>query len=341
LEAITVIAYRKRLPQTIASAKLVDVARAAGVSTASASRALAGRAGVTPELHARIIAAASRLGYRGNWAARALASSRSQLVGLVLEGLPDAVLSGILQGTERALGESGYACLVTVPSEPTRRMQAVAGLLGRGVEAVAFVGVPPGGQEIDALTAQAVPWIVVAEEETAGDPRRIELGQTVGGELAARYLLELGHERLAVVARGVGCARGVAKAAAGRAATLVQADISASDPSAVRFAFRDLLDRAGRPTAIVCGSDADALMALRECSLRGIRVPEEISIVGFGDEAFARHTVPALTTIRCPPTETGLRVAQALLATLLGGPAGETTKPSIKLVIRESTGPAP
>jgi LacI family transcriptional regulator, galactose operon repressor len=258
----------------------------------------------------------------------------------VLEGLPDAVLGGILKGAERALGENGYACLVTVPSEPTRRMQAIGGLLGRGVEAMAFVGVPPGGQEKDALTAQAVPWIAVAEEETADDPRRIELGQTAGAELAARYLLELGHERLAVVAPGIGCARGVAKAVAGRAATLVHADISDSDPSVVRFAFRDLIDRARRPTAIVCGSDADALMALRECSLRGIRVPEEISIVGFGDEAFARHTVPALTTIRCVPTEIGLRAAQALQA-LLGGPAGEATKPPVKLVIRESTGRAP
>jgi DNA-binding LacI/PurR family transcriptional regulator len=340
LKSITANEYRKRLSQSLTHPKLIDVARAAGVSTASASRALAGHAGVKPELHARIIAAAARLGYRGNWAARALASKRSQMVGLLLEELPDRVLSGVLQGAARRLGESGYACLVTVPSEPTQRMTAIAGLLGRGVEAVVFAGIPPRGQEIDALAVQAVPWIVIAEEDTAGDPRRIELGRAAGGELAARYLFELGHERLAVAAQGAGCARGVAKAVAGHDATLTQANISDSDPSAVRLALCGLLDPPRRPTAILCESDADALMALRECTLRGIRVPEEISIIGFGDEGFARHTIPALTSIRCPPTEIGLRAAQAVLARL-GGPACESYKPPIKLVIRESTGPAP
>lgn len=217
-------------------------------------------------------------------------------------------------------------------------MPAITALLARGVEGIVFAGASPEIQDIDALAGQAVPWIAVGEGDDA-DPRRIVLGRVAGGELAARYLAELGHERLAVLTLDDRYGRSVARTFAPGQATVTRARVATSDPAAVKVAIRDALDLPQRPTAIVCGTDVDALVALRECNLRGIRVPRDISIIGFGDEPFARHTIPALTSVRTSAGEIGLRAAEALRMRM-GGQACEPYRPSVKLVIRETTGPA-
>ena len=250
----------------------------------------------------------------------------------------DAIMSVILQSVERGCEQRGYACLLALPAPNERYLPAITALLARGVEGIVFAGTSPEIQDIDALAAQAVPWVAIGEGEDA-DPRRIALGRVAGGELAARYLAELGHERLAILAFDDRHGMSVRRSFAPGQITVTQARPAISDPVGVKVAIRDVLDLPRRPTAIVCGADVDALAALRECGLRGIRVPQDISIIGFGDEPFARHTVPALTSVRTSAGEIGLRAAEALRM-FLAGQACELYRPSVKLVIRETIGPA-
>jgi DNA-binding LacI/PurR family transcriptional regulator len=174
-------------------------------------------------------------------------------------------------------------------------------------------------------------------------PLAIDTGRRRGGALAARYLRDvLGHRRFGVIApAGSGTREGVATALAETGALLIVGADPGNEPDSegTRGAIRELLDRDLPPTAVVCGSDVEALATIRECSLRGIAVPGGISIVGFGDWAFGRHATPALTTLRISGATLGMQAGEAVIAAL----RGESVQPSeapVKLVVRGSIGPA-
>ena len=325
-------------------ATLRDVARAAGVSTASASRALASGGGVSPELDGRIRAAAARLGYHTNLAARTLASRRSGLVGVIVETLADPVVAGLVEALERALVAEGYgAVLATTGGSPERRLAATRTLLGRGAEALAFAGVAPVCAEIDLMGAHGVGWACLSDEPGEGSIA-IDTGHRRGGALACRYLLDLGHLRFAVLAPAGAATRDGAAAALGESTSAVLfGDAAASGQRAdvARVTMQALLQRDAPPTAVVCSSDAEALAAMRECVARGVGVPAEVSIVGFGDAVFARHAVPALTTLRISSAAIGARAAEALLANVRGQAPLPPYEAPIKLVVRDTTGPPP
>ncbi len=321
-------------------ATLRDVARAAGVSTASASRALAGEGSVSAELRARIVAAADRLGYQANLAARALVSGRSRLVGIVAETLAEPLIAAVVEQLERGLGAHGYGTLFATAGSPERSLAATRVLIGRGAEAMVFAGMGPLRAEIDLLAAHGLPWLEVSDAPGSA-ALAIEIGRRQGGALAGRYLLELGHRCYGVVGRrGAGMRQGVARTLAESDSGRLLPDTTTGneDPDSIRSATRALLDGDERPTALICASDAEALAAVRECSIRGIIVPDDIAIVGFGDEDFARYATPALTTIRVSVAAIGAHGAEMLLARL----AGDLPRPfeaAVKLVVRQSTGP--
>jgi DNA-binding LacI/PurR family transcriptional regulator len=323
------------------TATLRDVARAAGVSTASASRALAGEGSVSAELHARIMAAAARLGYQANLAARALVSGRSRLVGIVAETLADPLIAAVVEQLDRGLGAHGYGTLFASAGSPERSLAATRVLIGRGAEALVFAGARPLPAEIDLVGAHGLPWLEVSDSPGLAG-LGIDIGRRRGGALAGRYLLELGHRCYGVVGRcGAGIRQGVAATLAenGLGRLLPDPTTGSEDPDSIRSAMRALLDGDELPTAFICGSDAEALAAVRECSMRGIIVPHDIAIVGFGDEEFARYAVPALTTIRASAPDIGAHGAEMLLARLAGNLPRAFEAP-IKLVVRQSTGPA-
>ncbi len=275
-------------------ATLRDVARAAGVSTASASRALAGEGSVSAELHARITAAAARLGYQANLAARALVSGRSRLVGIVAETLTDPLIAAVVEQLERGLGAHRYGTLLATGGSPERSLAATRTLIGRGAEALVFAGVGPLPAELDLVATHKLPWLEVSDAPGAAG-LGIDIGRRQGGALAGRYLLELGHRRYGVVGRrGAAVREGVAGTLAASDSGRLLPDIATGGESddSIRSAMRALLDGDERPTALICGSDAEALAAVRECSMRGIIVPGDLAIVGFGATMSSRDTRP-------------------------------------------------
>jgi DNA-binding LacI/PurR family transcriptional regulator len=282
------------------------------------------------------MAASARLGYRANWAARALACHRSRLVGIMLCTQHGALIE-IARSLEARLTAEGYACLIGFPSAQDQPA-ASARLAERGCEALVYVGGGPAAGEPDALAARSLPWIAVAD---GSEGAQVAIGRERGGELAARYLVDLNHERFAVIEQPpASTARGAARALEAPGLTVAEIPERGDDPNSVKRAIHGLLDLPRSPTALLCGSDEIALVAVRECTLRGRRVPGDISIVGFGDEPYARCALPSLTTVRTLTFEAGVHAAEAVLG-LLEGQSFGPWEPTVKLAIRESTGPAP
>src|SRR5260370_40267687 len=150
---------------------LRDVARAAGASTASASRALTGEGSVTTGLRSRILAAASRLGYVPNLAARTLATRRSGLIGIIVRNVADPLIAGILTACERRLADFGYGImLITTGGRPEQNLLATHALLGRGGQAVGFAEVGASAAIAPGLGAHVVPWVSVGQGTRAVGP---------------------------------------------------------------------------------------------------------------------------------------------------------------------------
>lgn len=315
-----------------------EVARAAGVSVASASRALGRQGNVTAALQGRIEAAAMRLGYRTNLAARCLSSGRSGLVGIVASELGAKVIADIVTAALLALRRRGYeALLLNSGSIPAPRGAAVNTLVERGVEAVLFIGRIPDDEESGFLRARELRW--VAPCDGASGAMAADAAFVRGVALAMGYLAGLGHRRFALLApAGIDPASVSVPGAESTVAMEIAQAPPAADPAAVAAELATLLDAPVRPTAIICGSDVLALAAMRACIGRRLRVPQELSIVGFGDEPFARYCTPALTTVRVAAAE----LAESAVERLLAADHRESAEPRsaiAKLILRESTGP--
>ena len=319
---------------------LRDVARAAGASTASASRALAGEGSVTTELRSRILAAAARLGYVPNLAARTLATRRSGLIGIVVRNVADPLIAGILTACESRLAHFAYGVmLITTGGRPEQNLLATHALLGRGAQAVVFAEVGASTEIARALEAHGVPWVSLGERAGAAGAPSLSIGRPEGAVLAARYLLSLGHRRVAVIARPDGDVVDAVKQVVAAGSLSLEVLDARLELDAVQAAMGRWLERDELPTAVISDSDVQALAALRECAIRDIAVPQRLSVIGFGDAEFARRTYPTLSTVRVATAELGSRVAEAVVAGLKEdkSPALDV---SVKLIVRESTGPA-
>ena len=318
---------------------LRDVARAAGVSTASASRALAGEGTVTSELRSRILAAAGRLGYVPNLAARTLATRRSGLIGMVVRNVADPLVAGILAACERRLAESAYGVtLATTGGSRQQNLLATHALLARGAQGLVFAEIGAPAEIAQALAARGVPWVSLGEPAGESSHSGQSIGRRQGAILAARYLLSLGHRCLAAIARPDGNTASALRLVLDPASVRVEGLDSGEDVESVQAMIGRYLEDDDPPTAVICASDVQALALLRECAIHGIVVPQRLSVIGFGDAEFARQSYPSLSTVRVATAEFGVRVAQAILASLSGdeAPAPDV---SVKLVIRESTAP--
>jgi len=279
------------------------------------------------------VAAAARLDYKPNLAARALASRRSGLLAVVLPPLDDGVVARTAVAALRALHRGRYGVLVI--SETAAERLDVARLATHGVEAVLFVGRAPLDAERGVLSTRGLAWIAIADGDGQGTGC-LDVGRLRAMELACRYLQEVGHRSLGLLGPpGLGLGELMARVGPGSAVELAR-PAWPGDAAAIGRALQRLLEAPGRPTAIVCADDLAALAVIRECSVCGISVPQDLAVVGFGDEPFARFARPALTTVRPACAEIGGRAADALLE-VLAGRACASYAGINKLVVREST----
>ena len=283
---------------------MVDVARLAGVSHQTVSRVLNNHPNVRVETARRVRAAIAELGYRPNRAARALVTGRSQLLGVVALNTTLYGPASLLTAFERAAGNAGFA--VSVGSVGSLDRQSISAVIERHLDQrvagiVAIAPVASAAEAMDGLTAE-VPLVTID-----GDPQRPTAGVTVdqaaGARAATQHLLDAGHRTVWHVS-GPADWFDSAGRVAGWEATLRDAGtevppvLPADWSAASGYRVGQTLARIPEVTAVFAANDHLALGILRALHERGLRVPDDISVVGFDDVPEAGYFIPPLTTVR-------------------------------------------
>jgi LacI family transcriptional regulator len=330
-------------------ARLDDVARAAGVSLATASRALSAPQLLRPATLLRVLNAARLLGYLPHGAARALASRRTHTIGAVIPTLDNAIFASATQALQRELGEHGYQLLLgSHEYDPQRDFQVTRALLERGVDGLVLVGTDHSPELYRLLLGFRSPYVLTWSIDESGHHHCVGFNNREAAARVTQYLYDLGHRAFAVISgltthndRARDRITGVREALIARglaldASRVVETSFSVQSG---REALREVLRNAPRPTAVICGNDILAQGAMLEAAALGIAVPQSLSITGFDDMELAAQLPPGLTTIRIPSAEIGRRSAQHILARLNGEKTEMRTVLAVELIVRGSTAP--
>ena len=328
---------------------LSDVARMAGVSPATASRALSTPAQVRPETRAKVDDAARLLGYVPHGAARALASQRSRTIGAVIPTLDNAIFANSVNALQRSLAESGYTLLLGSHGyDPAVELEVTRALIERGVDGIVFVGTDHDPQLYRMLATFRIPYVLTWSLDPSGHHPCIGFNNREAAMQVTRFLLDLGHRNFAVISgltahndRARDRVAGVRDALRARGLDLTpQAVIERPYSFASgQEGMRELLKRALRPSAVVCINDVLAVGAIIECRAEGLDIPRDVSITGFDDMEIAAQLAPGLTTMRLPTVDLGRSAAAYLLDRLAGREVAPSTELPVQLVVRGSTAP--
>jgi LacI family transcriptional regulator len=325
---------------------MMDVAREAGVSHITVSRVINGHPSVRPETRARVEAAIRKLGYRRNSVARALKSRRSSTIGVVITGTELFELPRILRGVETAAKQAGYwVSLASWEGESGTRdlVESLQRLTDQSVEAIAVITDRPAAVEALTSLVFGVPVAVVMSGSVPHpDLSFVEVDQELGARLAVRHLLDLGHRRIAHLTGALRTFDARARvagwqaelAADGAEGPMLEGDFTAE--SGFRLTGELCAADAGLPTAIFAGNDQMAMGVLAALAERGVRVPQDVSLVGFDDMKGAGYLVPALTTVRQDLDHLG-RSAIELLLRMVRGQQAAQERITPELVVRRST----
>lgn len=341
---------RKRLRKPADSAStLQDVATRAGVSTASVSRYLANPETVKEPRRGRIVEAISTLGYIPHGAARALASRRTRTIGAIVPTLDNAIFARGIQAFQRRLQASGFTLFVASHDYSLEEeWKQAETLIARGVDGMMLIGSDHDSRLYERLARMNMPYVNSWTYDAATPYPCVGFENFDAATRQTEYMLDIGHTEFGLIAgithdndRARDRLDGALSALAAREIHPSPAMIQECpyDIAASRQTMRRLLSASPRPTAIICGNDVLAVGALLECQEAGVRVPEDVSIVGFDDLPLSRHIAPSLTTIHVPSTEMGDKSAEYLLATLDGETAPKRLRLEANLILRNSTRP--
>jgi LacI family transcriptional regulator, repressor for deo operon, udp, cdd, tsx, nupC, and nupG len=344
---------RPRTAEEPTRASIVDVARRAGVSVATVSRALRGLPNVSVDTRERVLAAAHDLEYTASPLAAALVTGRTRSVGVIAADADSWFFAEVLRGLEEGLRDRGYDLVLHVLPEGARRELFFSGLpVRRRVDALVVAGLRLTEAELKALRQLRLPIVGVAESMDGVHTERID--NEAAAQLAVQHLIDLGHTRIAMIGGAPDGHEQSAPAARSRGyrAALAAAGLSPERVLDGGFtsaggaeAMADLLKCTdGPPTAVFCQSDEMAFGALRALQRAGIRVPDQISVIGFDDHELAAAF--ELTTVGQPISAQGAAAARWLTAGLEQLPPAVKVSVAdalhpVRLVRRGSTAPLP
>jgi LacI family transcriptional regulator len=325
--------------------KLLDVARDAGVSPATVSRAIAQPELVNSATLARVRQSAARLGYVPGGAARALASGRSMTIGAVVPTLESAIFARALQSMQTRLSQHGFQLLVASHDyNAAAEAEAIRILLARGVDGLMLVGAERPATTWELLAGAGVAVVLT----WCGDARAssITVDNEKAGRLAAQHLLDLGHKRIGAVIGALQFndrqkARLAGIRAALRAAGLDLPDWLVSEQPLTlaggRTGCSSMLALEEPPTALIGGIDMLAIGCIEEVHSRGLAVPKALSVVGIDNIEMSAHIYPPLTSVHLPVARIGEAAASCLLDELAGRGVKSTVELPIELVPRKSS----
>jgi len=334
--------------------RLVDIAERAGVSLATASRALAGREGVSEEVATRIRRISQELGYVANPYARTLAGGASSTVGLVVHQVDDPYFSEIAGGVIQVADEQNLLVQICHSGrDPDHELRQIRHLIAQRVGIIIVAGSGYSDPRIEGEARAELS----AYRRTGGRVAvigRHSLGvdavlpdNEAGGRALGAHLLELGHRRIAVAAGTPGLTT-IVDRMAGVTAALRGGDLSLDDLAVVHTDFtrdggvtaaEEILRSHPETTAIIALNDAMAMGVLSTLRAHRVAVPERMSVVGFDDVSVAADLAPSLTTVRLPMTDMGKMALGLALKPSSARPRRRSTGHT--LMVRDSTGPAP
>lgn len=329
---------------------IADVAAAAGVSRATVSRVMNGRATVDPDISARVRQAAADLSYRPSNVARSLSLGRTNTVALVVPDLGNPVFQQILRGVTSAAAPSGYRVLVADTAEDPTEEAAIALEARLRCDALVLVSPRMPAAELALLVPEVSPVVLVNREVAHGPDDPAVPSLVVDYADAARQVLEhlvaLGHRRVVYLAGPPGSASDALRRAGLRGVLDRRADVelvelpAGPDIAAGHAAVDEVLT--ARPTAVVAFNDLVAFGLLAGLNEAGVAVPKDMSVVGFDDIDLARFATPALTTVAVPQAELGRHAWKELSALIDdASPASRTTRFEPRLEVRATSGPVP
>ena len=322
---------------------MADVARIAGVSMMTVSRVINDHPRVSDATRKRVQAAIDQLGYRTNMAARTLAGGRSRVLGAISSETIFFGASRTLWGIEVAARQAGhFVNFVTVPTPSRPDMaEAVGHLMAAHVEGIVVIA--PMKASIDALADLRVDVPMVITSGSTNVATTVGIDQELGARLATRHLLELGHRTVHHLRGPKGWIGAEARAKGWRDelkshGCLIPTTRVGDWTPASGYAAGKAIAADRDVTAVFAGNDEMALGLMLALGEAGLRVPDDVSVVGFDDTPESGFFAPPLTTIHQDFSEVGRRAAEQLLSLIDDEPAGQITiEPS--LVVRASTAP--
>ena len=330
---------------------LADVAKHAGVSTATVSRCLNAPQQVVGETRERVLKAVQELGYAPNFGAQALAAKQTNTVGAVIPTMENAVFARGIQAFQEELGRHGKTLLIasSAYSEELEDAQ-VRALVARGADALLLIGYDRNPDLYDFLVKRKVPTLVSWSFSELEDHPAIGFDNRAAMSSLAQLVISRGHRQIATIAAPTGSN----DRARGRVLGIQDAMSKAGlDPATLKIveipygitggeaAFRQVMAAAPETTAVMCGNDVLAIGALRAAREMGLRVPEDVSITGFDDIEIAVLAEPALTTVHVPHREMGRRAASLLIKMLAEQEPVESVKLPTEIILRRSLGVGP
>ncbi|MBB3999494.1 LacI family DNA-binding transcriptional regulator [Aureimonas pseudogalii] len=329
-----------------------DVARLADVSQTTVSQVLNGKAGITrisAETREKVIAAAARLGYTPNHAARSLRQRRTKLIALVLPTLDNPYFSDVVNAAQEAARERGYAVTV-MPIREGDGFRASSLLQGAACDGIIVAGHENcASPELRLLQARGLAVAVLQEQSPDPAISSISVDLEAGGHLATRHLVALGHrrighvtERLRPAANGMSRIDGYRRALAEAGLAFDPALVVVTENSMAGGATgaERLLATEGEPaTAAFVYNDQLAVGALARLRERGLLVPRDFAVVGFDGLAVGGFTAPPLTSVDSPRGTLGRLAAEVLIRAIeAGSPMAETHRLPVRLLVRGSCG---
>lgn len=330
-----------------------DIARAAQVSHSTVSRALSDSPLVSAETKARIQRLAREMGYSPDAQARSLVMGRTQTIGVVVTTITDPFIAEVVQSIETTAHEHDYSViLASSNAEPEREIAAVEMLHSKRVDCVVVTSSRVGALYQAHLDRLRVPVVLLNShsQESGSYTFSINVDNGHGGYLATDHLIQLGHRRIAYVAgltnhsddldRLAGYRQALAAAGIPFDAALVLTGTGRVGGG--ERALPQLLGLAEPPTAVFCYNDMTAIGLLCAARKQGVRIPEELAVVGFDDIPFASYVQPPLTTVAQPKPELGRRAVEMALALLAAdGDGGRSVSDVLlqgELIVRASSG---
>ena len=332
---------------------LKKLGRLAGVHPSTVARVLNDdpRQRVSEEVRGRILALAHEHGYQPNHLARSLRTKRSFVIGTAIPDIANPFFAILFRGIEDALAASRYSViLANTDDEPEREQGGIAMLRGRQVDGLLIATARREDPTIAALAASDFPFVLVNRHTDPMPTNAVVPDDYAGAVAAVEHLIGLGHRRIAHISGSDEMSTGHTRRR-GYLDTIQRHRLPVDTDMMIRGSFREpggyqsmrqLLDLPQRPTAVFAVNDLAAVGAIRAIEEADLRVPHDISIVGFNDLSAAIGTARLLTTVRLPLHDMGKAAAEHLLARITGTMvAREPVVIPVELIVRQSTGPAP